>query len=234
MPTAVITGAGSGVGQACAVALAGRGYRCALVGRRGELLEQTRARLANASAHLALPCDIADPAAVRGMAARVRAHFGGVDVLVNAAGTNVPARSLEVLSLEDYQQIVGTNLNGAYLCLAAFLPGMREQGRGTIVNIVSDAGLLANAKAGPAYVASKFALTGLTQSINAEERARGIRAVAICPGDIDTPILEKRPVPPPAEARARMLQAEDVAACVLLAVELPPRAIIEQLVIRPA
>jgi len=111
---------------------------------------------------------------------------------------------------------------------------MRERGSGFIVNIVSDAGKQASPKAGAAYVVSKFGLAGLTQCVNAEERANGIRACAIFPGDIDTPILDLRPAPPPPEARRKMLQPEDVAACVLLAVNLPPRAIVEELIIRPA
>ena len=119
------------------------------------------------------------------------------------------------------------------LCAQAFLPSMRRQKSGTIVNIVSDAGKLANAKAGPAYVVSKFGLTGLTQSLNLEERANGIRACAIFPGDINTPIVDLRPTPPPPEARLQMLQPEDVAECVLLAIRLPPRAIIEELMVRP-
>jgi NAD(P)-dependent dehydrogenase (short-subunit alcohol dehydrogenase family) len=172
--------------------------------------------------------------AVQQMATRVLGHFGRVDALVNAAGTNTPRRSLPEVNRGDYQRLLATNLNGAYDCLQAFLPSMRAQKRGTIVNIVSDAGKQANAKAGVAYVISKFGLAGLTQSINAEERAHGIRACAIFPGDIDTPILELRPAPPPPEARARMLQPQDVAECVLLAVNLPPRAIVEELMIRPA
>ncbi|MBI4323897.1 MAG: SDR family NAD(P)-dependent oxidoreductase, partial [Chloroflexi bacterium] len=84
-----------------------------------------------------------------------------------------------------------------------------------------------------AYVMSKFGLAGLTQSINAEERAQGIRACAVFPGDIDTPILDLRPHPPPPEARQRMLRSEDVAQCVLLAINLPPRALVEEIVIRP-
>ncbi len=81
---------------------------------------------------------------------------------------------------------------------------------------------------------SKFGLAGLTQSINAEERGNGIRACAVFPGDIDTPLLEKRPQPPGAEARARMLRPEEVAECVWLCVSLPPHAIVEELVVRPA
>lgn len=110
---------------------------------------------------------------------------------------------------------------------------MRKLRSGTIVNIVSDSAKQASAKAGPAYVVSKFGMAGLTQSINAEERANGIRATAIFPGDIDTPILNLRPNPPPPEARQLMLQPDDVAECVWLAIQLPPRAIVEEILIRP-
>jgi NAD(P)-dependent dehydrogenase (short-subunit alcohol dehydrogenase family) len=167
------------------------------------------------------------------MAASVLKRFKSVEVLVNAAGTNAPKRSLRELSLADYHRMLDTNLNGAYYCAQAFLPTMRAQQSGTIVNIVSDAAKLASAKAGPAYVMSKFGLAGLTQSLNAEEKAGGIRACAIFPGDIDTPLLNLRPAPPGADARQKMLRAEDVAACVLLAVQLPQHAIVEEILIRP-
>ncbi len=231
---AVVTGAGSGVGRAIALRLAEQGWQVALVGRREAALQETAAQQAGLKASfLICPCDISDAPAVEAMAQQVQAHFGAVEALVNAAGTNTPRRSLEVLSLEDYQQIVNTNLLGSYLCVQAFLPGMRRQQQGTIVNIVSEAGLRANAKAGPAYVVSKFGQAGLNQSINAEERTNGIRACAIFPGDINTPILDLRPNPPPPEARVNMLQPEDVADCALLAINLPPRALVEELVIRP-
>lgn len=231
---ALITGAGSGVGRACAVRLAKAGWSLALVGRRAEALRETAAIAGAADRALIVPCDIADPAAVMKMAADVLAHFGGgVDALVHAAGTNIPKRSWDVLTIDDYRQVIDTNLNGAFYCVRAMLPAMRKRGGGTIVLVVSDAGIIANAKAGAAYVASKFAERGLAQSINAEERGNGIRCCSICPGDIDTPILEKRPTPPPAEARAKMLQPDDVAECVMLAINLPSRAVVEELVIRP-
>ena len=232
--TSVITGAGSGVGQALAVALARQGWRVALVGRRADALQQT-AKLTKAADKqcLACPCDIGDSAAVEQMAKRVLAEFGEVEVLVNSAATNVPQRLLEVLSLEDYHAMINTNLNGAYYCVQAFLPQMRVRRSGTIVNIVSDAGKQASPKSGPAYVMSKFGLAGLTQSINVEERSNGIRACAIFPGDIDTPLLDRRPQPPSAEARTKMLQSEDVAECALLAINLPPRAMVEEIVVRP-
>jgi NAD(P)-dependent dehydrogenase (short-subunit alcohol dehydrogenase family) len=232
--TAVVTGAGSGVGQAVALALLKQDWRVALVGRRKVTLQETVERAAGWEQRiLVCPCDIGDAAAVQQMAQRVLAQFGDVEVLVNAAGTNVPKRALEVLSMEDYHSMINTNLNGAFYCTQAFLPQMRVRKSGTIVHVVSDAGKQASPKAGPAYVMSKFGLTGLTQSINAEERANGIRACAVFPGDIDTPLLDKRPQPPTTEARTRMLKSEDVAECVLLAIKLPTRAIVEEIVIRP-
>ena len=231
MKTAVITGAGSGVGAATALALSKQGWMVALVGRRKDALEAVAAQIPGA---LVCPCDIGDSDAVAAMGARVLAEFGEVEVLVNAAGTNAPRRSLEVLSLADYRAMIDTNMNGAYYCVQAFLPQMRARGSGTIVNIVSDAARQASPKAGPGYSMSKFGVVGLTQAINAEERPRGIRACAILPGDIDTPLLDKRPAPPDAAARARMMQPEDIAECVLLAIHLPARATIEEILVRPS
>ena len=232
--TAVVTGAGSGVGQAIALALVKQNWDVALVGRRESMLRETSQLAGDFRQHFMIcPCDISDLSEVRGMAERVLAEFKGIEVLVNAAGTNAPKRALEVLSLDDYLVMLNTNLHGAYFCVQAFLPQMRARKSGTIINIVSDAGKQASPKAGPAYVMSKFGLAGLTQSINAEERGNGIRACAIFPGDIDTPLLEKRPNPPTAEARARMLQSADVAECALLAIHLPSRAIVEEILIRP-
>ena len=231
---AVVTGAGSGVGRATALQLARQGWRVALVGRRAEALQETIRLAGEAAAQLlACPCDIGDPAAVETLGRRVLLELGPVGLLVNAAGTNAPKRALEVLSLEDYHTMIDTNLHGPYYCVQAFLPGMRAQGAGTIVNVVSDAGKQASPKAGPGYVVSKFGLAGLTQAINAEERSRGVRACAIFPGDIDPPLLDKRPVVPDAAARARMMQPEDIAECVLLCANLPARVVIEEMLVRP-
>ena len=232
--TAVVTGAGSGVGQSIALKLAQQGWRVALVGRRAEALGET-VRLAGSLAKqfLACPCDIGEQPAVAKMAATVLAQFKDVEVVVNAAGTNAPRRSLEVLSLDDYHAMMNTNLHGAYYIVQAFLPQMRARQSGTIINIVSDAGKQASPKAGPAYVMSKFGLAGLNQAINAEERPHGIRASAIFPGDIDTPLLDKRPLVPDATARARMMKPEDIADCALLCINLPARAVVEEMLVRP-
>ncbi len=231
--TAVVTGGGSGVGQAVALALVQQGWRVAIIGRRADTLRETAARSGPHAPRITPHvCDIGDADAVASMGRHVLATWGDVEVLVNAAGTNAQ-RALGVLSREDYHAMIATNLHGAYYCVQAFLPHMRARGSGTIINIVSDAGKQASPKAGPGYVMSKFGLAGLTQSINAEERANGIRACAIFPGDIDTPLLEKRPVVPDAAARARMMRADDVAACAVFCINLPAHVIVEEMLVRP-
>jgi NAD(P)-dependent dehydrogenase (short-subunit alcohol dehydrogenase family) len=231
---AVVTGAGSGMGQAVALALAQQGWQVAILGRREAALRETVV-LASAHAkqlHL-FPCDVGDEAAVATIGRQVRETLGAAEVLVNAAGTNVPRRSLAELSPADFHLMLNTNLNGAYYCVQAFLPEMRARGSGTIVNIISDAAKQASPKAGPAYSMSKAGLLGLTQAINAEERAHGVRACAVLPGDTDTPLLHRRPTPPDAAARARMLQPSDVAECALLAINLPARVVVEEILVRP-
>lgn len=230
---AVITGAGSGVGRATALKLVSAGWNVVLIGRREAPLLETAKLTGNESACMVTPMKVGDPDATKKACNLIIQKFGRIDLLVNAAGTNVPNRALQVLSPADYHEMMDTNLNGAFYLVQAFLPAMRTQGSGTIVNIVSDAGRQASPKAGPGYVISKFGMVGLTQAINAEERPNGIRACAILPGDINTPLLDKRPSPPPSEARAKMLQPEDVADCVLLAVNLPDRAVVEELLLRP-
>ena len=231
MSAVVITGAGSGVGRAVAIRFAREDWSVALVGRRLEALDETAGLAGNtATARIAsLRCDVSVPDDVEAMAAGVLERFGSVDVLVNSAGINVPRRSFETLSLDDWHAVLATNLHGAYYCVRAFLPGMRQRGTGTIININSDVGKTARDLAGAAYVSSKFGLRGLTQQINAEERGNGIRACSICPRDVNTPLLDKRLSPPPADVRARMIQPDDLAECVWLVATLPARAIVEEI-----
>jgi NAD(P)-dependent dehydrogenase (short-subunit alcohol dehydrogenase family) len=229
MKTAVVTGAGSGVGRAIALRFAAAGWNVALVGRGAEALAETAAQAASPDRVAAFSCDVSVPEAVAAMAAAVLARFGTVDVLVNSAGINVTRRSFDTLSLDDWHAVLATNLHGAYYCVRAFLPGMRERRTGTIININSDVGKVARDLAGAAYVSSKFGLRGLTQQINAEERDHGVRACSICPRDVNTPLLDKRPQPPTADVRARMLQPEDLAECAWLVASLPSRAIVDEI-----
>ena len=226
----VVTGAGTGVGRAVAIALAGEGWRLALLGRTRSTLAETAEEARHARTYVT---DVGEAGWVEESASRILEDLGTPDLLVNAAGTNTPDRQLRRLSLESYHDILQTNLQGTFYIVHAFLPRMRERGSGTIVNIVSDAALWGVPLAGAAYTVSKFGQRGLTQTINAEENRHGIRACAILPGEIDTPLLEQRPEPPSPESLATMLQPEDVAACVLLAANLPSRAVVQELLVRP-
>lgn len=232
---AVVTGGGSGIGRAVALRLARENWHVALIGRRAPPLAETIDLSGAAAGQLsAFPCDISNPALVEKMATDVLGRFGRVDALVNAAGTNTTRRSLAEFSAGSYQDVMATNLHGAVRCTLAFLPAMRRQHAGTVVNINSEAGRVASARAGAAYVISKFGLTGFTQTLNLEERANGIRACSIFPGDVNTPLVDRRPNPPPPEVRARFLQPEDVAEAVWFVVSLPGRAVVEELLIRQA
>ena len=232
--SAVITGAGTGVGRAVAIKLAQEGWRLALIGRTLENLEETAQLTQAATEHLlVVPCSVSDLTEVQTMAKTVMEKFGEIALLINSAGTNVPKRQLHEVAQADYDRIVNTNLNGTYYAVQEFLPHMRERRSGTIINIVSDAAIWGVPLAGTAYTVSKFGQRGLTQAINAEENKNGIRACSILPGEIETPLLKLRPSAPPPESYASMLQPEDVADCVMLAVNLPPRAVVQELLVRP-
>jgi NAD(P)-dependent dehydrogenase (short-subunit alcohol dehydrogenase family) len=228
----LVAGAGSGIGRAAAVRLAAEHATLVLVGRTLAALEATRAQLRPGD-HACHAADVSDADAVAALEREVHGRFPRLDVLVNAAGINVPSRSLADGSAADFTRVIGTNLCGAFLLTRAFLPGMRAHGGGSIIHVVSDAGLRGNDFAGVGYVASKFGLRGLVQAVNAEERRHGIRVTAIIPGEVNTPLLDSRPAPVPQDARERMLQPEDVAECIALAALLPPRAMVEELVVRP-
>jgi NADP-dependent 3-hydroxy acid dehydrogenase YdfG len=231
---AVVTGGGSGIGQAAAIALAREGAAVLLACRRPEPLEETVAELTAAGrTAVAAPVDVGDPEGVRRVVDDVVARWGRVDVLVNSAGVNVPRRDLASLSVDDWETVVRINLTGTFLMTQAVLPIMRTQRSGTVVNVSSIAGYRAMALTGPAYNAAKAGVNAFTESINIADRRYGIRACAVCPGEVATPILENRPQPPSPEARASMLQPEDLAETILFVATLPQRANVELLTIYP-
>jgi len=230
---ALITGAGSGIGQSSAVALAGLGFRVAIVGRDLGKLEATRA-LVGRDDTLVESCDVADLASVDAMAARVLEATGGsIDVLVCNAGVNVRDRALAKLSPEDWNTLIATNLTGAFYLVRAFLPAMRARKDGLIIQVCSIAGLRASLLGGVGYSASKFGQAALGIGVGLEEGGNGIRSSVIYPGEVNTPILANRPVAVPQERKDAILQPEDVAAAVRFLVELPARAHVPELVIKP-
>jgi NADP-dependent 3-hydroxy acid dehydrogenase YdfG len=232
--TALITGAGSGVGRSIAQYLASLGLNVALFGRDRTKLEETAALLnaRSGSAHIER-CDVADRAAVETAVGRVLQAFGAIDVLVCNAGINVPRRSLETLNPADWDRMLATNLTGSYNLVFHVLPAMRAEKRGLVVQICSISGKRATTLGGVGYCASKFGQAALGLCLGREERVHGIRSTVIYPGEINTPILEKRPVPVSAERRAKILQPDDVAAVVRFLVELPPHVNIPEIVMIP-
>jgi NADP-dependent 3-hydroxy acid dehydrogenase YdfG len=232
--TALITGAGSGIGRGIATALDEIGVRLALVGRDPSKLEQTRQRLSQKGGPaLAVACDVADRAQVKAMVDLVLADLGAIDVLVCNAGTNVRNRSLEALDPADWDKMIATNLTGAYNLVHHVLPSMRERESGLVIQVASIAGKRASVLGGAGYSASKFGQAALGIGIGREEGARGIRSSVIYPGEVNTPILDARPVPVGAERRELILQPADVGAAVRFLVELHPRANVPELVIKP-
>lgn len=231
--TALITGGGTGIGAGCALALAGEGCRVAVAGRRSEKLEEAAEQFVGEPAILTHSVDVADRSSVSALFDWATAQLGRIDILINNAGVNVPERSMEELTPENWDRIVGINLSGAYNCIRAVLPQMRERGDGLIINIVSTAGLRATLLGGVAYNASKFAMKALGLSVAQEVMELGIRVTNIYPGEVETPILDERPVQLTAEQRARILQPSDLADAVLMVASLPPRANVSELVIKP-
>ena len=129
--------------------------------------------------------------------------------------------------------ILGANLHGAFYCVVAALPIMRVRRDGLIINVASLAGKHVSVLSGPGYTAAKHAVVAMNASINMEECINGIRACAICPGEVATPILDQRPVPVSAEDCARMLQAEDLGQTILFVARMPKHACVSEIVIAP-
>jgi NADP-dependent 3-hydroxy acid dehydrogenase YdfG len=228
-----ITGGGSGIGLAGGIELAKAGAHVIISGRSRETLSASEKQIKAAGSGESIALDVSDQQEVAKAAAEIAKRHGRVDVLINSAGINHPKRNFRNVSIDGWNQIVAVNLSGMFYCVQAVLPGMRERKEGLIINISSWAGRYASTLTGPGYNATKHAVVALTESINMEECTNGIRATSILPGEVATPILEKRPVPPPPEERARMLHAEDLGKTILFVATLPPRACVNELIISP-
>jgi NAD(P)-dependent dehydrogenase (short-subunit alcohol dehydrogenase family) len=231
--TVLVTGGGSGIGRAIAWRMNALGCRVAIVGRRLEPLQQTT-QGALFPEHIIYRC--ADVSCLDQAQQAVQwaiQELGCVEVLVNNAGVNVPDRRVAELRPSDWDYLMQVNATGVFNMIHWTLPHMRARRSGLIITISSLAGLRASTLAGAGYSAAKHAATALTLVVGLEEADSGIRATVICPGEVDTPILEQRAEPPDAAHRSRILQPEDVAAAVEFVASLPPRASVPILVIKP-
>lgn len=223
----LITGAASGTGAACAMALAPT-HDVVLVGRRRARLDE----VAEAASERGAVVQVVEADVTVRRASDVLAEAGRVDDLVLAAGLNARRRTWADQTTEEFRAIVDTNLVSVADLVGAALPQLRRNG-GTISIISSLSAWMTSPGAGVAYRASKMALRALTDALNEQEAAHGVRAGLILPGDIDTEFLEHRPAPPGAEPRKSMLSAEDVARAVVFTLTSPPHVRIDELVITP-
>lgn len=226
-----VTGASSGIGAAAAKRLSQAGAIVVLSGRRSERLQALSETLPGENR--VEPLDISDQSAVTSVLERILDAFGRLDILVHSAGLNVRARELKQLSTSDWNTVIDVNLNGAFYCCHAVLPIMQAQQEGLIINISSWAGRFVSRVSGAAYSTAKHGLNAMTESINQQYCADGIRASAICPGEVATEILDARPQPVSAEDRAKMVQPEDLGDLILYVCQTPRHVCLNEITISP-
>ena len=232
--TAWITGAGTGIGEAVAAALAQSGAHVVLSGRTRATLDAVAETIATAggSAEVAV-LDVLDADATQAIAADLLARRGGVDIFMANAGLNVAARRTDVLTIADFDKVVGINLNAVMYGVLAVLPHMRSSGSGTLILNSSWAGRYPSGSTGAAYNAAKHAVVALGQSINAENGMRNIRCTVLMTGGVATPIWQANPTPPTPERLANMLQSEDIGDLVRYIAEAPPNVCFNEIVVAP-
>ena len=229
-----VTGAGGGIGEASAKALAASGATVVLSGRRMAELERVADEIAaDGGKAEALPLDVTDAAATQAIADDLARRFGAVDIFMANAGINVPNRAMDAITAADFARVVDINLTGVMNGVLAVLPPMRAKGGGTLILTSSWAGRYPSRLTGPAYSASKHAVVSLSHAINQDEGRNGIRCTALMPGEVATPILKLRSKPPSPEDVARMLKAEDLGAIVRYIAEAPAHVCLNEILISP-
>lgn len=229
-----VTGAGSGIGEGAALALARAGMTVVLSGRRKEALQAVAERITKAGGKAAVQvADVTNAAAVQKVADGIRAEHGRLDVVVNNAGMNIPDRSWQRLKAEGADAVIQGNLTSAFYVVQAALPIMRAQNGGLIIHTASWAGRFIGPMSGPAYTAAKHGMVAMSHTINLEECQNGIRSCVICPGEVATPILVNRPIPETPETIARMVQPEDMGNLVAFIARQPAHVCINEVVISP-
>jgi NAD(P)-dependent dehydrogenase (short-subunit alcohol dehydrogenase family) len=228
---AVVTGAGSGVGRAAALALLDAGWRVVLAGRGTAPLEATAA-MAQAGAALVVPTDVTDPAAVETLFDCAMQKCGRIDVLFNNAGGNVPSTNFGDLTWEQWKTVTAVNLDGMFLCASAAFRRMRDQSPqgGRIINNGSISAHTPRPGSAP-YTATKHATTGLTKSISLDGRAYNIACGQIDIGNAATPMTERMTKGVP-QADGRMIpeprmDVADIGRTILLMATMPPDANIQ-------
>ncbi|HVZ09539.1 SDR family oxidoreductase [Rhodopila sp.] len=204
-----VTGAGTGIGEAAALALADEGATVILTGRRREPLEQVADRISQTGSAHVQPADLTDKAQVRKVGAYIKATFDRLDILVNNAGVNIVDRHWDKLTPDSIDTMVQGNLTAALYCVTVALPFMRARKDGLLIHTASMAGRFIGNLSGPIYTVAKHGIVAMSHGLNMQECVHGIRSTVFLPGEVATPILDKRPNPVGPEERARMVQPAD-------------------------
>jgi serine 3-dehydrogenase (NADP+) len=225
----LVVGASSGIGRETAVLFAKEGAKVMASARREDRLAQLKAEHPSIETFVADACE---PFEMENLVLETRGRLGQIDILVFAAGTNTPDRAMSRLTVEIWDMMIGANLSAAYYAARAVLPVMRARKDGHLIFISSISGLLADVS-GASYQAAKRGVLGLAHAIRVEEKENKIRTCVICPGLVETEILEKRPVKPSAEILAKALQPVDVAEAVLAVAKLPKRVVVPEMQVLP-
>jgi NADP-dependent 3-hydroxy acid dehydrogenase YdfG len=229
-----ITGAGTGIGLGAALALAAGGAVVVMSGRRADVLQREADAIKKSGGKAEVEAlDVSNAASVKRVTESILARHGKVDVLVNSAGLNNPQRYWRDQTVESWDQVVRINLDGTFYCTHAVIPSMRARKDGLVINISSWAGVYTSAMVGAAYNGTKAAVVSLTETINMEECVNNIRACAICPAEVATPIMDRRPIPPSPDERKRMLQPADLGAAIRWVAEQPDHVCINEIIISP-
>jgi NADP-dependent 3-hydroxy acid dehydrogenase YdfG len=229
-----VTGAGTGIGEAAAKALAAEGCIVILTGRRKEPLEKVRAIITQSGGKAEVQSgDLGKAASVKRIVDAIMAAHGRIDIVVSNAGTNVPNRWWRNLTTEAIDTLVAGNLQSALYVTHAVLPIMRQQGDGQLIHTSSMAGRNIGMVSGPIYTAAKHGVVAMSHTVNLEECLNGIRSTVILPGEVATEIMQFRDPPELPETLAKMVQPDDMGAVVAFVAKQPPHVCVNEMWVTP-
>lgn len=231
---AVITGGGTGIGKSTALLFAEEGSKVVVVGRRLDPLVSVVDEIkGKGGIAISIQADMEDGEAAASVIQSTIDEYGRVDILVNNAGHSSRVRSIRWVDPTEWESVFKVNVEGVYRITQAAIKDMLKRGEGTVITVSSTAALTPGLLGGAPYSAAKAASYNMMRGLNSELRQQGIRACTILPGEIDTPIMANRPLPPNSEKRSTMMQPSDIADAILLCAGMPQRTIIEEMVLMP-
>jgi NADP-dependent 3-hydroxy acid dehydrogenase YdfG len=228
-----VTGAGSGIGEAAALALAAEGATIVLTGRRSAPLEAVASRIKQSGEAQVQSADLTDSVQVQRVGNYIRETFNRLDILVNNAGVNIVERHWDKLTPERIDTLLKGNLSSALYCVTVALPLMRARQDGLLIHTASMAGRFIGGLSGPIYTVAKHGIVAMSHGLNMQECVNGIRSTVFLPGEVATPILDARPNPVSAEDRARMVQAADCGDVIRYVACLPKHLVMNEVHLSP-